>query len=145
MCGTPPGPEPGDMAGFVLDTGILIRQLRDRPGFKALLKGLTEEGDLIIASFTRLEIIRGMKDHERERTFLLLNSLVIYPLDAATADRVGMLIRAEQARKRTVAGPDAVIAATALVAGAILVTTNPRYFSFPGLKVRGVDEQGAMI
>jgi predicted nucleic acid-binding protein len=133
------------MAGLVLDTGILIRQLRDRPGFKVLLKHLTEEGDLIIASFTRLEIIRGMKDHERERTLLLLNSLVTHPLDAATADRAGMLIRAEQARKRTVAGPDAVIAATALMAGAILVTTNPRHFSFPGLKVRGVDEQGVMI
>jgi predicted nucleic acid-binding protein len=133
------------MPGFVLDTGILIRHLRDRPGFKALLKRLAEEGDLIIASFTRLEIVRGMKDHERDRTSLLLNSLVTHPLDAATADRAGMLIRAELAHRRTVAGPDAVIAATALMAGATLVTTNPRHFSFPGLKVHGVGEQGVMI
>ncbi len=133
------------MPGFVLDTGILIRHLRDRPGFKALLKRLAEEGDLIIASFTRLEIVRGMKDHERDRTFLLLNSLVTHPLDAATADRAGMLIRAELAHRRTVAGPDAVIAATALMAGATLVTTNPRHFSFPGSKVHGVGEQGVMI
>lgn len=130
------------MPGFVLDTGIVIRHLRDRPGFKMLLRRLVEEGDLIIASFTRLEIVRGMRDHERERTFMLLNSLVTHPLDAATADRAGMLIRSELAHRRTLAGPDAVIAATALTANATLITTNPRHFSLPGLTLQAVDGRG---
>jgi predicted nucleic acid-binding protein len=55
-----------------------------------------------------------------------------------------MLLRAQLAHRRTIAGPDAVIAATALEAGASLVTTNPRHFPFPGLKVRPVDERGFM-
>jgi predicted nucleic acid-binding protein len=130
------------MPGAVLDTGVLIRHLRNRPGFKALLSRLADEGDLIIASFTRLEVVRGMRDHERDRTLLLLNSLVTHPLDAATADRAGLLIRSALARGRTAAGPDAVIAATALMAGAVLVTTNPRHFVFPELDVRAVDERG---
>jgi predicted nucleic acid-binding protein len=130
------------MPGFVLDTGIIIRHLRDRPGFKTFLRGLAEEGDLIIASFTRLEIVRGMREHERERTFMLLNSLITHPLDAATADRAGMLIRSELAHRKTIAGPDAVIAATALMANATLVTANPRHFSVRGLTLQAVDERG---
>ncbi len=130
------------MAAFVLDTGILIRHLRRRPGFKALMERLAQEGDLVIASFTRLEIIRGMRNHERERTLLLLNSLLTHPLDIPTTDRAGELIREQLARRTTIAGPDAIIAATAFIREAAVVTTNPRHFPFAGLKVYRVDEHG---
>lgn len=132
------------MAAFVLDTGVLIRHLRRRHGFKALMERLAQEGDLIVASFTRLEIVRGMRDHERERTMLLLNGLVTHPLDIPTADLAGELIRLQLARKKTIAGPDAVVGATALIRDAILVTTNPAHFPFEGLRVHKVDEQGTI-
>jgi predicted nucleic acid-binding protein len=56
-----------------------------------------------------------------------------------------MLIRSELAHRQTLAGPDAVIAATALMANATLVTTNPRHFSIRGVTVQAVDERGAAI
>ncbi len=46
------------MADYLLDTGILIRHLRNRPGYRELLHPLAQEGQLIIASLTRLEVIQ---------------------------------------------------------------------------------------
>lgn len=132
------------MPAFVLDTGILIRHLRRRRGFRALMERLAREGDLIIASFTRLEVIRGMRNHERDQTMLLLNSLVSHALDIPTADLAGEFIRTQLARKKTIAGPDAVVGATAIINNAVLITTNPVHFALEGLNVYAVDEEGAV-
>ncbi len=105
------------------------------------MERLAHEGDLIVASFTRLEVIRGMREHERERTMLLLNSLLTHPLDVPTADRAGELMREQLARRKTIAGSDAVIAATAFICNAALVTINPAHFPSPGLKLYTVDER----
>jgi len=130
------------MADYLLDTGILIRHLRNRPGYRELMYRLAQEGRLYIASFTRLEIVRGMWDHEREATFALLDALRTHPLDAPTADLAGEMIRAWQRKGITLSGPDAVIAASAIRCGAVLVTTNPRHFPMRELTVMGVDEEG---
>jgi predicted nucleic acid-binding protein len=103
------------------------------------------EGDLIIASFTRLEVLQGMRSHERGRTLALLNALVTHPLDVPTTDRAAALIREQLGQRKTIAGPDAVIAATALVRDVALVTLNPRHFPFAGLTVQPVDERGALL
>jgi predicted nucleic acid-binding protein len=130
------------MADYLLDTGILIRHLRNRPGYRELMYRLAQEGRLYIASFTRLEIVRGMRDHEREATFALLDALRTHPLDAPTADLAGEMIRAWQRKGITLSGPDAVIAASAIRCGAVLVTTNPHHFPMRELTVMGVDEEG---
>ena len=130
------------MADYLLDTGILIRHLRNRPGYRELIYRLAQEGRLYIASFTRLEVVRGMQDHEREATFALLDALRTHPLDAPTADLAGEMIRAWQRKGITLSGPDAVIAASAIRCGAVLVTTNPRHFPMTELTVMGVDEEG---
>jgi predicted nucleic acid-binding protein len=93
------------MADYLLDTGILIRHLRNRPGYRELMYRLAQEGRLYIASFTRLEIVRGMRDHEREATFALLDALRTHPLDAPTADLAGEMIRAWQRKGITLSGP----------------------------------------
>ena len=130
------------MPDHLLDTGILIRHLRNRPGYHELVGRLADEGQLHIASFTRLEIIRGMRDHEREATFALLDALRTYPLDAKTADQAGEMILAWQKKGIAISGPDAVIAASALRCRATLVTTNPKHFPMPELTVLYVDEEG---
>jgi predicted nucleic acid-binding protein len=130
------------MADYLLDTGILIRHLRRRPGYRELVSRLAAEGDLYIASFTRLEVIRGMRDHEREATFALLDALLTVSLDVATADLAGEMIRAWRSQGVTLSGPDAVIAASALRCEAALVTTNPRHFPMPELTVWQADEEG---
>jgi predicted nucleic acid-binding protein len=130
------------MPDYVLDSGILVRHLRRRPGYLDLMNRLSEEGELYISAFTRVEILRGMRDHERERTFLLLNALITHPVDRETADRAGELLRIWQAKGLALSGPDAIIAATALQLQASLLTTNPRHFPMPDLIVLSVDEEG---
>ncbi len=132
------------MPNYLLDTGILIRHLRRCPGYPALLQQLSQEGELYISAFTRVEVLRGMRERERQRTVLLLDSLLTHPLDRATADRAGEWLRAWQARGVTLSGPDAVIAASALEVGATLVTTNARHFPMPELSVLSADEQGRL-
>ena len=61
------------MPAYMLDSGILIRCLRNRPGYSSLLQKLGQDNDLYISAFTRIEVLRGMREHERERTFALLN------------------------------------------------------------------------
>jgi len=132
------------MADYLLDTGILIRHLRRCPGYRELVSRLAGEGDLYIASFTRLEVIRGMRDHEREATLALLNALLTVPLDVATADLAGEMTRTWRKRGVTLSGPDAVIAASALQCGAMLVTTNPRHFPMSELVVWQAGENGEL-
>jgi predicted nucleic acid-binding protein len=132
------------MPAYLLDTGIPIRHLRNRPGYHALVDRLNREGDLYISAFTRVEVLRGMREHERERTFLLLNALLTHSLDQETADRAGELLRIWQAQGVILSGPDAVIAASALQVGAILVTTNPRHFPMPELAMLAADKQGQL-
>ena len=130
------------MADHLLDTGILIRHLRNRPGYRELVGRLADEGQLYIASFTRLEVVRGMRDHEGEATFALLDALWTHPLDAKTADQAGEMICAWRQKGITISGPDAVIAASALRCRATLVTTNPKHFPMVELMVLGADEEG---
>lgn len=130
------------MPAYLLDTGILIRHLRKRPGYGEFVQRLNQGGDVYISAFTRVEVLRGMRDHERGRTLALLDSFSTQVIDRSTADQAGEWLRAWQARGIILGGPDAVIAASALQAGAALVTTNARHFPMPELVVLAADENG---
>jgi len=132
------------MGDHLLNTGILIRHLRNQAGYRDLMARLAREGDVYIASFTRLEVVRGMRQHEREATFQLLDSLITHPLDSGTADLAGELIRTWRGQGITLHGPDAIIAASAIRTGATLVTTNPRHFPMEELPLLAVDEEGQL-
>lgn len=133
------------MSDCLLDTGIIILHLRDRPPFQGLLRTLALQNNLWIASLTRVEVISGMREHERQRTALVLNRLQSHALDTATADLAGELMRSWRGRGYTLHVPDAVIGASALRLGADLITTNPKDFPFDGLRVHSVDAQGHLI
>lgn len=130
------------MPDYLLDSGILIRLLRNRPGYQALLERLSDEGQLYIAAFTRVEVIQGMREREREATFQLLNALLTHALGPQTADLAGEWIRAWKTQGISISGPDAVIAASAYHCGAILVTTNPKHFPMAEISVLVADEEG---
>jgi predicted nucleic acid-binding protein len=132
------------MPEFLLDTSILIRNLRRDPAYRDLLKDLTQQGDLYIASYTRVEIIRGMREHERERTYTLLDSLLTVPLDAHIANMAGELVRSWRGRGVILGDPDAIIAATALSLHIDLVTTNSRHFPMTEIAVWQADAEGKL-
>lgn len=130
------------MADHLLDSGILVRHLRNNLAYVVLTEQLAALGLLYIATFTRFEIMRGMRDREHEGTFRLVDSLINLPMNTSVADLAGELVRTWQARGTVLGEGDAIIAATAICFDLELVTTNARHFPMPELAVWQADEQG---
>ena len=132
------------MSDYVLDSGILIRHLRDQRGYPELVDHLTDKADVYISAMTRLEVVRGMRDREREDTFNLIDSLETISITGELADSAGEIIRSWRGRGITLSDADAIIAASAIHHGLTLVTTNAKHFPMPELTVFQADEQGSL-
>jgi len=123
------------MSDYLLDSCVLIRHLRRHKPTTDLLSTLVLEGKVGIATISRTEIIEGMREHEREATMRLLDSLLAYPLDVAIADLAGEYIRRYRAQGITLDKPDTIIGATAVLHGLVLVTYNQKHFPMPELQL----------
>jgi predicted nucleic acid-binding protein len=132
------------MSDYLLDTNILILYLRKTNDYYELLDKLARDDTLFISAITRLEIIRGMHEREREDTFNLLESLETIEITVEIADRAGELIRAWRTRGMVLEDADAIIAATALNHELALITTNAKHFPMPDLVVYHADERGKL-
>ena len=130
------------MPDYLFDSGILILHLRNQSGYSIMTDRLADEADVFISTMNRFEVMRGMRDRERESTFNLLNSFEALDVTSEIADQAGELIRAWRKRGVTLGDADAIIAATALQHGLVLVTTNPKHFPMPELVIFQADEQG---
>ncbi|OGO77494.1 MAG: hypothetical protein A3K41_03175 [Chloroflexi bacterium RIFOXYD12_FULL_57_15] len=130
------------MSDHILDSNILIRYLRKTAGYKDLLHEIERKGWTYISVMTRLEIVRGMREREREETFDLLDTLETLPMTSEIADLAGELIRSWRERGINLGDADAIIAASAIHHGLALVTTNAKHFPMPELIVFQADEQG---
>jgi predicted nucleic acid-binding protein len=122
------------MPDYLLDSCVLIRHLRNHRPTVELIATLALEGQIAISTITRIEIIEGMREHERETTTRLLEMLSTYPLDASVADLAGEYIRRFRQQGITLDMPDAIIGATAVHHNLVLVTFNLRHFPMPGLR-----------
>jgi predicted nucleic acid-binding protein len=113
------------VADVLLDTDIFIDHLR---GIRPILpRGSAVRYSVI----TRCELFAGHATDE-ERVNLTLAPFQELPVDRSTSQRAGRLRRILPIRT-----PDALIAATALEHGLMLVTRNVRDFAgVPGLTIR---------
>jgi predicted nucleic acid-binding protein len=113
----------------LLDTTVAIDHLRGDSRATQLLERLASEADPILASeLTRFELLAGMRPDELEPTELFMSALTWVPVDEEISRVAGSM--AEKYRKAH-SGIDAIdylIAATATVVGAGLLTTNVRHF-----------------
>ena len=132
------------MSDYLFDTNILILYLRKTKGYYDLFDSLAKDDTLYISAITRLEIIRGMKEREREDTFDLLDSLESIDITTDIADEAGELIRSWQTRGVILEDADAIIAATALRYELAFVTTNAKHFPMPDLVVYQADKEGKL-
>ena len=120
----------------LVDTCVLIDVLRGEQRAQSVLHGLEERGERVVASvLTRTEIIAGVRTGE-ERTVANLFSLIGWlPVDSATADRAGRYAQQYSRSHRGIDLADYVIAATAHLAEASLLTRNVKHFPmFAGLR-----------
>jgi len=123
------------VSDYLLDSCVLIRHLRRHKPTTDLVSALILEGQVSIATISRTEIIEGMREHEREATMRLLDSLPAYPLDVSIADLAGEYIRRYRAQGITLDKPDAIIGAAAILHGLVLVTYNRKHFPMSELQL----------
>jgi len=132
------------MSDHLLDSSILIRHLRNQKGYPQLVDRFSDQAEVYISSYTRLEVVRGIYDREHKKTFDLLDSFITIPMTGEIAGLAGELIRSWRTHGVILGDADAVIAASALHNGLTLVTTNVRHFPMPELPVMQADESGAL-
>jgi predicted nucleic acid-binding protein len=129
-----------------LDSSFLIdlqrETARGRPGGALdLIEGLDDRELLGVSAYVVCELRAGaelarrpLREHE-ELDGLLSGLIVLYP-DARFASAYGRLFAAVQRLRRPIATMDLLIATTALLSDAALVTRNVKDFSrVPGLRV----------
>jgi predicted nucleic acid-binding protein len=124
------------MGLIVVDTSILIDNLRDHPGAVVALDRAQERGDHLYASvISRAELLAGVGAREHEVTRALIDSLDWAAVSEDIADLAGTLAREFRTAFPGLGLPEILIGATALHVGGELWTRNPRHFPmFPGLR-----------
>jgi predicted nucleic acid-binding protein len=113
----------------VLDTSVAIDHLRGAEAAVDLLTGLVDHGEALVASeLVRFELLAGVRDREvdaLERFFAALSWIAV---DEDVARVAGSLARRHRRAHSGIDNADYVIAATAIVLDAELLTTNVRHF-----------------
>lgn len=114
------------------DTTVIIDLLRGIQPAVAWASSLS--GRPTCSEVTRVEVLRGMRTHERRATERLLGAMSWIPIDEVIARRAGELGRTWRRSHQGIASADLIIAATAEELGMELATLNVRHFPmFRGL------------
>lgn len=111
---------------LLFDTDVLVAYLRGQEESESFLEARSET--LLVSAVTVAELFAGVREG-RERTALstFLNAFEVVPITAEIAQRGGLL-RRDFGRSHNTGLADALIAATALEAGARMVTLNAKHF-----------------
>lgn len=115
----------GELTRYLLDTTTLIAHLRGNDSVRAYLLRLLAEGHALGTTCVNItEVVRGLRPKERTTALALLDRLDFLETTREAARRAGRYQADFQRRGRTIHTADALIAGTARVHGAILVTDN---------------------
>ena len=111
---------------LLLDTDVLIDYLREQADAVKYLENLTEA--LLISSVSVAELYAGVRDGtERESLKIFLRAFEVVSIDREIAAKGG-LYRRDYGKSHNTGLADALIAATAEIRQATLVTLNKRHF-----------------
>ena len=118
---------------LLLDTDLLVDYFRGRIQALAYLRARSEP--ILISAITVAELYAGVREGEERRAVEdFLNILEIIPVDAAIAQKGG-LYRRDYGPSHGVGLADALIAATAELQQARLVTLNAKHFPMMEVEV----------
>ena len=114
------------MKTIIIYSYILINFLRGREKARKFLLSHVKEATFSCSVITVAEICAGMKDHERDRTMELIDSLHIIDIDRTIAEKAGKYKRSEKKQKLEL--DDCFIAASAFVHKTVLATGNGKHY-----------------
>jgi predicted nucleic acid-binding protein len=113
----------------LLDTSVAIDHLRGLPEAVELLSGLIEAEEMLLASeAVRFELLAGVRKGEAEVLEQFFSALSWVPVGEEVARAAGELAQAHRRARSGIDDADYLIAATALLLEADLLTTNVRHF-----------------
>jgi predicted nucleic acid-binding protein len=113
---------------IVLDSSVLIDRLRNDPRATKALDGRPGDERPRASLVTKIEVVQGMRSHERPMTRALFASIHWIDIDNTTAELAGELARIYRRSHPGVEVPDFIIAATTLHLGGTLWTHNVKHF-----------------
>lgn len=126
----------------LIDTDIAIDHFHGhRQAFEFLTQVLVEGEILAMSVVSVTEILAGMRTGEREKTEKLLNLFVLIDVDEQVARKAGEYLNEFRAEKQ-IELADALIAATASIAGAELITRNVKHYPMQDVQVIVPYERG---
>ncbi len=115
---------------FLVDTDVLIDHLRGREEPRAYLRSLVERP--LMSAVTVAELHAGVREGAKQASLdRLVAEFEVVPVDREIAVRGGLYQR-EYRKSHNTALPDALIAATAELRQAILITLNNKHFPMVG-------------
>lgn len=112
----------------LFDSTVLISHLRGVAAATALLREAVAAGEAACSVLSRVEIEGGMRSDERADVRRLFPALHLQPVTNDIAVRAGEFLRRYRRSHRGIALVDYVIAATADIHGADLLTLNVKHF-----------------
>ena len=123
------------MIEYLLDSDVLIWQLRDQGETVELLASLSKSGILACSVMSIVEIQAGVRRGEEKKTDALLDSLKAYDVTPAIANLAGTFIRDHRTKGITLNFVDSIIAATAIIHNQTLLTYNVKHYPMPEVKL----------
>ena len=120
---------------YVLDTGILIRELRGDSRAATLMDRLSSAGEVLASAMTAFEIYRGCRTLQEEwATSDLFERVALLDVTLQVAGTAARLMREHPGIfSSDRAAADALIAGAAITSDTVLVTLNARQFSRGGI------------
>ncbi len=112
----------------LLDSTVLIAHLRGVPEATQLLADAVAAGEAACSVLSRVEIEGGMRSAERSAVARLFSLMDLQPVTDLVAVRAGEFLRSHRRSHPGIDIADYVIAATADVLGADLLTLNVKHF-----------------
>jgi predicted nucleic acid-binding protein len=126
----------------LIDTDIAIDHFHGhRQAFEYFAQTLAEGEVLAMSVVSLTEILAGMRTGEQERTEKLFRLFVLVDVDEEIARKAGEYMNEYRASKR-IELADAIVAATAFVTNAELITRNVKHYPMGDVQITAPYERG---
>jgi len=120
---------------YLLDTDIIIWVLRGNKKYQDLFENLSNRGVLSISTITIAEVYKNIYPAESVKTENLLNDLHFFNVTPLIAKQGGLYWQQYSKNLKNLNITDCLIAATAGINEATLVTLNKKHFPMKDIKL----------